>query len=53
MIIVTGFQFINMGAIIQSCPIEAREKIFCLLTSYEFYLLLSLLLRQKKKHFVY
>ena len=43
----------NIAAVIQSLLFEAEEKTFCLLISCKFYLLLSLLLRQEKKYFVY
>ena len=50
---VAAFQFRNMAAVIQNPLIGAGENIFHSLTSCEFYLLLSPLLRQEKSHFVY
>lgn len=47
--IIIGFWFINMVAIIQSLLIEAKEKIFYLITSCKFYPLLNFLLKQEKK----
>ncbi len=44
---VAGFQFMNMAAVIRSPLIGAGEKTFRLLTSCEFYLLQSPLLRQR------
>lgn len=43
----------NMAIVILNPLIRAEEKTFYLLINYEFYLLLSPLLRKKKRYFVY